>query len=453
VLPKTGHARSRWPVFITIGLLLAVRSARAGFYQQETLPVGEGAALMAGAATAWVDDGSSSWYNPAGLGNVRSQGISATVNAYGAQRNVFPGYVDFGMYGRGDLRSTTTAIFPSYVGYVLPFGKSETFRQALGIAVVVPDYEHFQGVLNVPGATFAVNAHERAQAISQTLWALPGWGACWNAGHFCLGGALAFAYRTNDATFIQDFGFKSADGSYASGRVNQTSTWSASFGGTLGLQWQIAPALRVGASIRSPMRSVLAGGSLLRIDSNVETATRSSVARVEDQHLTIRYRLPAQARSGVRIVGNNWSLAGDVIFSMRQERFAYIRGANGEVVLQAVDAEGLTTGDPMVIGVDRQRSSILDFAAGGAYRVSTWSVMAGVFSNLSGAGTADDIVGSRLGVTLGVSRKGARSTRHAGLTFQAGTAHTTGVGQAGQDVPVSGSSLALYANIGVTADF
>jgi hypothetical protein len=64
--------------------MLFAGEARAGANDQP-YPVGELASTMGGAAVAIIHDGASSWYNPAGLGRVTEEGISATLNVYGLQ--------------------------------------------------------------------------------------------------------------------------------------------------------------------------------------------------------------------------------------------------------------------------------------------------------------------------------------------------------------------------------
>ena len=79
---------------LALAVLLASRPVRADFESQDMTPVGEAAALMGGSATAWVDDGSSGWYNPAGIGAVRRQGLSANLSAYGMQILQVPGFLE-----------------------------------------------------------------------------------------------------------------------------------------------------------------------------------------------------------------------------------------------------------------------------------------------------------------------------------------------------------------------
>ena len=99
---------------------------------------------MGGAAVAVTHDGTAPWYNPAGLGRVTEEGISATLNVYGVQIERTKGFVD-GL----DLAGTKTAIFPGSVGYVKPLGVfGDGIHHAVGLALVVPDFARHEVALD-----------------------------------------------------------------------------------------------------------------------------------------------------------------------------------------------------------------------------------------------------------------------------------------------------------------
>jgi hypothetical protein len=430
--------------------------ARADFYSQPTLPVGESASTMGGAATAWVDDGSATWYNPAGLGRVRQQGISANLSVYGWQSVRVPDYINLdsvsaGMEGHGDIKSGAVAIFPSYLGYVLPFGNDQ-LRQAIGASIVIADYERFDGVLDVPDNVDQVTIHGRIRMVDQTIWVSPGWGACWDHGNFCLGASLSIGYRTEDDSAISDFNVGSSAGG---ANVVQRNLWIVSGAASAGLQWQISPLLRLGASVRSPARSLKAGGTFLEIDSSAMAGgIGSSVRRAEDQELTVHYRLPLQARLGTALDFGNLQLVADVIYSPAQPRFAFVRGHNGETQLPALDAAQVPQGSGIDVSDDLKRKMLVDVAIGASLQVSpVWAMRLGLFSNRSAAiDKGDDVYGDRLGMTLGITRRGQKSTKHVGLMGVIGHGSLEGV-KGMESRLVETTSLAGYLNIGGTADF
>jgi len=115
-----------------------------GASNDQPYPVGELSSTLGGAAAATIHDGASTWYNPAGLGRVTEEGISATLNVYGIQMERTSGFV-----GTADLSGYSTAIFPGSLGYVKPLSPTASgMRHAIGLAVVVPDFARHELALD-----------------------------------------------------------------------------------------------------------------------------------------------------------------------------------------------------------------------------------------------------------------------------------------------------------------
>ena len=443
-----------------VAFLWAATPARADFHSNPLFPIGEAAGMMGGAAAASVDDGSSTWYNPAGLGSVREQGISASLSAYGIQNLEVPAFTEFSPGQRAGLRSTAVATFPSYLGYVQPFG-SPRFRHSLGLSIVVPDFERADAVLDVPTGAVPLEFKARLKHTSQTIWAVPGWGACWAGGRVCAGWSVALAYRTLIETVITDYRIARVSNTTLSmANTNQRDLWLLLVAGQVGVQWQIAQRLRFGASVRSPVKSVAAGGSVLEIESSTSTNAAgapdmAAIRRIEDQRLRMDYRLPLQARAGFSLDLGPVRLSADANVSPAQPSFAFIRGRNGENQLQPTNPNGTPSGDPIVIGEDLARELLIDGALGLSVRATDrWSLLCGGFTNFTGAaeGSGDAVWGDRFGVTLGLSRRGTKSTTRLGLTGTAGFGKVTGFDATGM-IKVDSRSFGIYATIGGTADF
>jgi hypothetical protein len=360
----------------------------------------------------------------------------------------------------GDLESSVIAIVPSYISYVKPIGGDDSFRHALGLAIVVPDFVKAEAVLEIPSGDYAFNLFARVRHEQRTMWIAPGWGGCLDGGAVCFGASALAALRTSATTSVTTVGIVDEAGDVVeSGETRQGDSSSWSLGGQVGAQLRVTPALRIGLSLRSPIVSITGGGSLLVVDSSFDSTGQSDsfVRRVEDRELTVEYRVPPSARLGVAIDAGRVHVTADVVASLPQASFANVRGAHGEHEIQPVDASGAEVGEPIEIGEDLERDAIVDAALGVAVAIGgTTHLRAGGFTNFSGAKSgADDLFGSRFGATLGLSMRGEKSATHIGLAGVLGSGTTQGVrvGDAGVETPAIDTRFyQFFVTLGGSAD-
>jgi hypothetical protein len=422
----------------------AVPRAAAG--NDQPYPVGERATGMGGAAVALTDDGSAPWYNPAGLGRVRSVGVSASLSAYGVE---FDRTRDFYSAGgqHADLRGWATAIFPSSLGYVAPLdaGRSARFQHAIGVSVVVPDYARHEVTLSSPDPTFSLNGRERL--IEQTIWVLPSWGACVDL-TVCFGASFAGTYRTSTGEIS----------AFTSGSALTLDEDTTQFGAGFqaGLQWRLSPAWSLGLAVRSPIRTIYGTGRLLVVQSN--TGGTAGTRVVSDDSLWTDFRLPLFMRAGAAYESGRFALAADLQLSMPQDTYAMELGEGGADWVQPRAADGTPIGPPTNLARISRRTTIVNASVGGEKTLTAkFSLQLGFFTDLSGtpndATPAPDELHprvNRFGLTLGFIRRSVHSTTH--LAFVATHGWGTSVGLAEAARPRF-DSTALYLNIGGSSDF
>ena len=421
---STGNAR-----FIlgccAAGAVVFLGTQAHGGANDQPYPVGELSSTMGGAGVATVHDGSSPWHNPAGLGRVTEEGISATLNVYGLQTERTPGFFD-----TADLKGTATAIFPGLLGYVKPLSDpSSPMQHALGLAVVIPDFARHELALDdtIQESDVGYELHVRERLLEQTLWIVPGWGACLGP-NLCFGVALNVGYWSSTGLYSYSEQYKDPDGALGSSQVNQEEYSAVLVTGSLGAQWQMSNGFWLGGSLRLPARTVWGGGNLLVMDGQWDESggTPDWVRRFSDDKMKIDQRLPLNMRLGVGYDRGLWLLALDLSLSLPQASYASVRTRNGETQVQPKDANLVDIGPPVDVGQDDERDAIFNVTIGAQYRLSPkMSVQGGFFTDFSGR--PDSVIDpihnhmNHYGITAGVGMKGSSSLTFVGIVAVLGS--------------------------------
>jgi long-subunit fatty acid transport protein len=438
-------------------LLLASADARAAGNDQP-YPVGELASTMGGAAVAVTHDGTATWYNPAGLGRVTEEGISATLNVYGVQIERTKAFAD-GL----DLAGTKTAIFPGSVGYVKPLGVlGNDIRHAVGLALVVPDFARHEVALD--DTQFAgYEWHVRERLLEQTLWIVPGWGACFGT-RLCAGASLQVGYWSATGLYstFEQWSADAASGTPAGANsfIEQDDLSAVEAGMSVGVQYRASDSTWIGLSVRSPVMTIWGSGSILVMDADQGTG---QIRRANDNSIKIDERLPLNIRLGMGLDLQDWLLAADVSLSLPQSTYQSVRAhdgttdpANGSIpALKALDANGQQVGGLIDIGVPQGRLTVVNVSLGAQYRLSPkTAIQAGFFTDFSGQPDAliDELHPhiNRYGITAGVSLKGASSTTTIGLiaTIGTGRSYSVDVDAQGNNLKADAQSEAIYFTLG-----
>lgn len=127
-------------IFTVIALLAAANASYAGCVQ--TFGVGSAAKGQAEAFTAKANDYSACYYNPAGLTQISSPTLSATVNFYDAEAKIkdfevnssLTGSANLNTFGASRMHSTGEPLFTPTMGFAMPINNEWSF----GIAAYSP---------------------------------------------------------------------------------------------------------------------------------------------------------------------------------------------------------------------------------------------------------------------------------------------------------------------------
>lgn len=120
-------------IFTMMALLAAANASYAGCVQ--TFGVGSAAKGQAEAFTAKADDYSACYYNPAGLTQIKSPTLSATVNLYDAEAKIkdfevnssLTGNANLNTMGPSRMHSTGEPLFTPTMGFAMPINNTWSF--------------------------------------------------------------------------------------------------------------------------------------------------------------------------------------------------------------------------------------------------------------------------------------------------------------------------------------
>jgi hypothetical protein len=354
------------------------------------------------------------WHNPAGLARAKEIGISGSVSAYGLTIDNVDNFVDAGPI-RGSLENRSIDMFPASLDFVKPLGSVGDFRHAAGLSVVVPDFDQFDGTAAVPRGELAFELKARRQAVNQTFWVLPAWGACTPEGNVCFGGGPTIAVHMESDLTLQTLSAAYEDGSTLDyGSSFKADTKAAAAGGQLGFQIESMNHVWAGLTVRTPVFPVWGSGSVLAIDSVVDTSGMGSsyVDRGEVLAPTVAYRQPWRFAAGLGMEEpGSFSVGIDVKVTLPQSRYLAVGGEHGEMSLQPMTVAGEVIEDPdraLPVGRAVETVTSINVNVGGEYYVTPKLVLqAGFFTDksstpLDAVERGDELDRlSRLGASLG----------------------------------------------------
>ncbi|HEX5658959.1 MAG TPA: hypothetical protein VFX59_17315 [Polyangiales bacterium] len=229
-------------------MLLGASRVRAG--NDDSILLGNDAALVGGAVVSSSNDGSALWYNPAGLAHAGQNSVDVGASAFALRRYKIPSFLRADGGRGGDASFTEIVSIPSALTYVRRWGSSVV---GLGLfASQVADYT-LRASLSVPVGPVADGRFRLLLNDQSARYHLAGgWGRALPRG-FAIGAAL-FGDYYDEASFGQ-FSFDVAAASNPLGVSVQSSYTQAKalgFHARFGVTYEPVTHVRLGLSVETP---------------------------------------------------------------------------------------------------------------------------------------------------------------------------------------------------------
>lgn len=261
---------------LSLALLLAAPStAHAG--NRSTYFVGGRAAGMAGAFTAFGDDGSAAWYNPAALSVIDRNSFDLSASAYGFEIVDVPGMVQTTLGGRthdSDYHTSALAIVPTSLDAVFRLSRpGAAVRHTLAFSVLVPLQRNISQSFEFEEPEARYRQKFRLADQVSRYYVGPSYGV-WLNENVSVGGSLFAVYdqvkSTASAYFHQDdpLGDPPLDSFFLSQQSQDGMILGLSASAAVHLRFG---GFRLGAQIRSPVFRIYTSAEETNVAASVLT--------------------------------------------------------------------------------------------------------------------------------------------------------------------------------------
>jgi long-subunit fatty acid transport protein len=389
--------------------------------------VGQREALEGGAYVARTDDALANWYNPAGLAASEKTALNASSNVYEVTRTTLNG---IGERESGTRFRAVGGFFGIVVGK--PIARSDRWRFGFGFTSPVAwAPSSLDGAFDLPVGDATEAFGYSTEVEFNTV--IPGLNAAYRLSPRVRLGVGA-GYGMTDLSQTQTIKDRlvSATGVVTGLRAFSTDGSVHHLLLTGGVQWDLARAITVGATVAPPGLRI-GGSSKIRFSRTlVQSDGTQDDLSFRDPEAKLDYKMPIRAMAGATFRYSRGQVELDVRYYGAQDQYELLSSDSTAVRITTAPGGTPTITAPAFTPVLHQARSIVSFALGANYSLSrSLRLHVGVFTDpspVSGPSRSTFRAVNLTGVSGGISLGSGRLTGSVGVSSSWGTTKDRALG-------------------------